>query len=788
MPLLIVAKIDLVGSKAFAQAREKQEPDIRTRALNKLLDVAKRSFPQADSSYPPGSFYKADGDAVTYILESPSVALRSAIEFMQAWYQEGLPTLPECRVFLDYGALDRVAVPSKVELTGKPFENISVFEKGLNEGHIYLTREVIDACDKTMAKFVFQTQSSPRAGETLQVYRVDFLDPRTVNDSGLLHALFVAHPKATEARERLFELFAVELLLEQDTSDLHGLLSWCRDKSYPIPDAATLSALLSRSSLVEETNDTPPRYRIRDLARTELASAREVFKGARSTCIAEVRHSLLALTKPEATLSDADVGSLVEDYLCAVFSEIRMMANYFRSTGSCFNLGPDTFRRFDYIIRRHVVGRLRVDLDEARQAVIAAIKRSADAGNQFIAAVFHNVLATYYLNRSTQASAYQEKKLRERQVFIDTNILYALRVPASNYHDLVAYFVERLAKVGAVLRVYPFSVEEYEHSLLRVENGYGVSGPAEWIVRTNPWVYQEFKANPGKYLNSIAVCRQEYSVASRASLGEEDYPAVEALLLPKGIKLERKFDTLSKEEIDTRWAELRSAMTSSAWDLERYWDFIYQPHPEYVIRHDVMYVENVRRRAEAEGNDAMGPRVLLLSADGKLLRLRKRYGFILSPEQFLEFMLPYLFLADIPTLDAERFPNQLLAAQLGTLLVAKPPELADIIAACLRNPKLLDKDVLEAFPHAEAAAKALNTERLKGILRESAVLNESGQAAVARQTAELLKESERARAQVADAKSEQERLKDELAATTAKFDKLQRTVAYWREQARKKSD
>src|SRR6266571_490893 len=125
MPPLMVAKIDLVGSKVFAQAREKQEPDVRTRALNKLLDVAKGSFPQADSSFPAGTFYKADGDAVTYILESPSVALRSAIEFMQTWYQEGLPTFPECRVFLDYGALDTLVVPGKVELTGKPFENIS---------------------------------------------------------------------------------------------------------------------------------------------------------------------------------------------------------------------------------------------------------------------------------------------------------------------------------------------------------------------------------------------------------------------------------------------------------------------------------------------------------------------------------------------------------------------------------------------------------------------------------------------------------------------------------------
>jgi hypothetical protein len=786
MPLLIVAKIDLVGSKAYAQAHEKQEPAIRAHTLKKLLEVSRRFFPAAESPYPAGSFYKADGDAVTYILESPSVALRSSIEFMQTWYHEAAAALPECRVFLDYGSLDRIVVPGKDELTGKPFENISVFEKGLNPGHIYLTRDVIDAADKTMAKFVFQTQSSPRPGDTLRIFRVDFLDPRTVRDSGLLHALFVAHPKATEARERLFELFAVERLLETHEADIPGLIRWGREKGYPVPDSATLTSVVSRSSLIQQTAGDPPRFRIRDEARGQLDAARSAFTKSKAACINEVRDELASLVKINPT--DEEVGALVEDYLCAIFSEIRMMANYFRSTGTLFSLGPDTFRRFDYVVRRHLHDHLRVDIEEARQSLVAAIKRCADARNEFIAAVFHNVLATYYLNRSTQASAYQEHKLRERRIFIDTNILYALKVAASNYHDLVVYFVERLAKLGVVLRMYPFSVEEYEHSLLRVEQGYRISGPADWIIRTNPWLYQEFKLNPGKYLDSISVCRQEHSVSSEPSIEPKSYDAVDRSLRPMGIELERTFATFTKEETETIWSDLRNAMTSSSWSLERYWDFIYHPRPENVIRHDVMYVENVRRQAAGEGADEVGPRVILLTVDSKLLRLRKRYDFILSPEQFLEFMLPYLFLADIPILEGERFPNQLLAAQLGTLLVNRPPELADIVAACLRNPSLLDRDVLEAFPQADRTARALNSDRLRRIIREGTGLSESDQAAVAKQTADLLRETERAQGQASEAKTEQQRLKEQLAAAEQRLEKLQRTVVYWREQARRKEN
>lgn len=784
---LTVTKIDLCGSKDFAQAREKQDPSIRTRALRKLLDVSKRSFPEGASPYPAGTFYKADGDAVTFVIESPSVALRGSIEFMQTWYHEGVPAFPECRVFLDYGPLDQLTVPGKTELTGRPFENISVFEKGLNEGRIYLTGEVINACDRTMAKFVFQTESSPRPGEKLRIYAVDFLDPRTVSDSALIHALFVAHPKAAEARERIFEIFAVEFLLEQKEGDLQHLMGWCRQKGHPVPETGMLSALLERSSLIQAVATQPPRYTIRPEARDTLTAAREAFRAARSLCLAEVRKSLSPLLKADAALGEQEEGALVEDYLCGVFSEIRMMANYFRSTSNLFALGPQPFLRFDYIIRRHLAGRVRGNLEEARNAVIAAIRRIAEQGNEFIAAVFHNVLATYYLNRAGQASAYQESKLKERQIVFDTNILYALCVPASNYHGLVTYFGERLARLGVVFRIYPFSVEEYEHALQRVESGVGLAGPAEWIVRTNPWLYQEFKTNPAKYLGSIAVCRQQFALAPRPSVTPKDYDTVDMALLPHGIRLEREFDTFDKKEVEDLWAEIRSGMTSSSWDLSRYWDFINQPHPEHVIRHDVMCVENVRRRAEREGEDELGPRVVFLTVDArKLLRLRKRYRFILSPEQFLEFMLPYLFLSDIPTLEADRFPNQLLAAQLGTLLVRKPPDLTDLIAACLQNPDLLDRDILEAFPQAESAARALNAERLKAIIREGSSLSAAGKAAVAKETAELLGDAQRAQARAARAESEAATLKAQLAQREAKLEKLQRTVKYWRNQARGK--
>jgi hypothetical protein len=91
MAQMNVVKIDLCGSKKFASSREAADPTVRKAALETLLKVSKASFPAADLKYPEGSYYKADGDAVFYLMDKPSVALRGAIEFMQNWFHEAMP-------------------------------------------------------------------------------------------------------------------------------------------------------------------------------------------------------------------------------------------------------------------------------------------------------------------------------------------------------------------------------------------------------------------------------------------------------------------------------------------------------------------------------------------------------------------------------------------------------------------------------------------------------------------------------------------------------------------------
>lgn len=213
-----IVKIDLVGSKSVSAAHQIKNPMIRKQLLDKLLEISKSKFPQSGDRYPIGSYYKAEGDAVYFILDKPTVALRAAIEFMQSWFNVRLPDLdrcPDCRIMIDRGDIQTVETPAGDDFVGAAFENIAVAEKGLQGGRVFASRDVVENCDKTLARFVFYSSVQPRPSEKIDIYGVEFLDPRTTGDSSLLHALLIAHPKTQAARDRVLELFILEYLLEK---------------------------------------------------------------------------------------------------------------------------------------------------------------------------------------------------------------------------------------------------------------------------------------------------------------------------------------------------------------------------------------------------------------------------------------------------------------------------------------------------------------------------------------------------------------------------------------------
>jgi hypothetical protein len=786
-----VVKIDICRSKAFASEREASNPSVRSAALKRLLEISQRCFPRATEAYPAGSYYKADGDAVYYVLEKPSVALRGAIEFMRFWYHEGLPEYPECRAFLDRGPLDEVIVPDKTELTGAVFENISIFEKGVEEGHIYATASLIEHADRTMARFRFYKTCQPRPNDSIAVYVIDFADPRTVADSSLVHALFVAHPKAEEARDRLFELFILEFLLEHESlSDFVTLRKWANKKQYPLPPVDDrLRDIVAGSQYIDKAVlANAVQYRLSMDARRTLNQARDEFRRARATCVSYVTDSIASIIGDESATNSIDMAELVEDYLCAVFSELRMMANYFRETFHLFESGRSLFARFDYILKRRLdAARLRY-FDDWRDGFLRGLKTVAEQGNSYVAAIFHNVLATYYLNRASTPSHYQIDKLAARTIILDTNVLYSLVVPASPYHELVLYFVDRLRSLGATVLVYPFTIEEYETSLKTVERDFPSGHPTAQLIARNPWLYQEFRRDESRYLNSMAACRMFYSIARDAPIGEQTFEEIDSRLKDYGLALERNHVSLDAETIDNRWIEMRNAMTSDKWDMTEYWDFINTPPPDDVIRHDVLCVENVARKVAESRRDDLGPKVLLVTVDRrKLLRLRRQYDFIISAEQFAEFMMPYLFMSDMPIKDAERFPNVILSAQLGTLLVTRPPAVAEVAYGLLKEPGFFERSDARIYSEASGMGMALTSERLrlKRIAEATKAISEDERQELAASTADILSDLARSARRRQETADDIDALLAAIAERDRKNEKLQKSLNYWRQQARR---
>ena len=231
-----------------------------------------------------------------------------------------------------------------------------------------------------------------------------------------------------------------------------------------------------------------------------------------------------------------------------------------------------------------------------RQAFLLGLQKAAKQNNKYIAATFHNVLATYYLNRESSASPYQTKRLENRTVYLDTNVLYALRVAASSYHEIIADLVKRLRQLGVSLKVFQFKKDEYEASLALVVQHCPNSNPDPGLVRWNPWLFQEFRLRPGKYMGDIGICRDVHRINRRALTTEpEHYEEVSRMLRDIGLELESDFKILDDTEVDDLWTTYSHKMPSNAWPLDEYWEFLYKVStvPMAKKRHDIQALVNV---------------------------------------------------------------------------------------------------------------------------------------------------------------------------------------------------
>jgi Putative serine esterase (DUF676) len=646
------------------------------------------TFPDGEVDFPAGSLVKS-AEAVYFAIKKPSVALRSAIEFMQRWHVRVLQGSPDCRIIIDNGNIPESGSPLLKDIAGSALSHLPA--PGL-----YVSEAVIDSTDRTMASF--SKVSLPKRTESVNVFRTEFEDPRTVRDSGLIHALFVAHPAAESVRKRLFELFVIEFLIQNKTIRGTGeFLAWLRKRGLPAPGVAWIGELITTSPYLEPCPPEGDRFRLRDEQSAQIEEDRKTFVESKADCIRIIEKTVADATHTTEPLADLD--ALVEEYLSAVFLEIRLMANYLRRTDQVFDSAGMPLKKFEYLINRRLGGLSAAASERWRSAFILGLKKAAEASNAYVASVFHNVLATYYLNRSQSGAQYQRNRLRGRVLYIDTNVLYAARVNASSYCELVRYLIRQLNDLGFDIRIFPFSVEEFEQSLATVEKAVHDGVPEPWVLQRNPWIYQEYQINRAAYM-TLSACCNVHSIAKKERIVPSDYDDIDKQLKPLGISLDRQFSEVAEDNIEDLWSKYVNQMGSNRWDYQKWREFRHNAisKSEHTIKHDVLSLVNIAQKAEAAGVDEFGPRALFLTLDREhLLRLRHSHTFILGVQQCQEYFLPYVFLNDIPVKQVIEFPNQLLSAQLGLLLMKHRPKAIEFVESVLRSNgpfQLMDSDML----------------------------------------------------------------------------------------------
>ena len=155
-------------------------------------------------------------------------------------------------------------------------------------------------------------------------------------------------------------------------------------------------------------------------------------------------------------------------------------------------------------------------------------------------------------------------------------------------------------------------------------------------------------------------------------------------------------------------------------------------------------------------------------------------------------MMPYLFLSEIPEIDPNRFPNQILSAHLGVHTSYWKPGNEDIITMFFSDPDSFDRDCFLG-PDISIIAKKLNLDRLSEIVKNSRDLPEAEKSKLAKTLAEKVKDAikkdsqksfESHKLRILEDKIEQE--KSEKEKYKARSEKLRRTLKYYKRVKRDK--
>jgi hypothetical protein len=653
-----VVKIDLCGSKKYMTASK--SPDARVEVLEKLTKHAVDHFPYASNRFPQGSLYNPAGDAIYIILDRPTVALKKTIEFMKSWSSE-VPTYPDCRAVIDYNEITEVKVANSLDLVGEIFEDINEIEKLYGAGEIGVTDRIVRYSDTTIVGFIKPVESKIKDIRKVKSWSVNYDNPRTLNMSLVAHALFVASPESAKVRERAIEAIIIDHLIStKNTITIISLITYLKKNNYPyISEQFLIEIVLSSKYLKLFENQVS----INEETRESFNLISKEFEESKSEALNYISGELskkLSLEKNDIE-TGVNISELTEEYLSAIFLEIRMIANHYNSKDLFFeDLVSKT--EFDYVIKKFVS-----DLfpEEAfhyfKRIYLSSLLDLTVKENIYIASIFHNVLLLYYLNRNPELTIHQKYKINKKELFLDTNTYYALKCKTSQFNKLINLVFERLRAMECKFYIFDKSIEEFNGSLSNTLKKY--KSPHQYLDPSKkPWIRKEYESYPFEYAHDFDFCIKSFQVPQNDQYPNCEFSILSQFLLKQGLNAIELSSEVDKEEFQKLFERIYEAKKRV--DPETQWYGPNMPEDLYqaLVSHDTLCLLQLKNKATSP----FDAQKLFITCDYSLVKLRNKfpgeYEYIVAINEFYEFMLPYLFISNTVNELPVSIPNLLLGA------------------------------------------------------------------------------------------------------------------------------
>ena len=202
----VIIKIDACSSRnSYLIPYASYPQDMRTILFSKIVEIVKSIYPNTEKEYPDGSIYSGQGDCVYILLDSLELAVRATIDFQKKWYEYSLD-YPDCRAVIDFDDLVISDATSRKEAISEALENVNLIEKLAGKGEIIVTKKVFELL-KTNKAFKFREANSVEIkSRNVETYRIDYEDPRTVEEDYLVQTIFIADERSDSIRDKAIGL------------------------------------------------------------------------------------------------------------------------------------------------------------------------------------------------------------------------------------------------------------------------------------------------------------------------------------------------------------------------------------------------------------------------------------------------------------------------------------------------------------------------------------------------------------------------------------------------------